>query len=174
MKKIHVILLFAAPIAVVGVLTAYNHIDLQRPLDVQVEADARNSGVSVWCHYRNFIPGEHLVFDLRDVGSDKSPADVFRVVLSYAHAMKDHSFARVWLQHRGADRFFLDGDYFQKLGLEFDIQNPVYTIRTFPEHLHHPDGSQAFSQWSGGMIGVLGKQMDDFNRFHREWYINGL
>jgi hypothetical protein len=174
MKKRHAFLLLAVPIAAAGGLTAYNYIELQQPLEAQIAADIRNSGVSVWCHHRNFIPGEDLVFDLRNVRSDKSPADVFRVVLWYAHAMKDHSFGRVWLQHRGADKFFLDGGYFQRIGEEFDIQNPVYTIRTFPEHLRHPDGSPAFSQWSGGLIGVMGKQMEDFNRFHRQWYIDDL
>lgn len=174
MKKAHVILLLAIPLAGAGGLTAHNYFSLQSPLDAQVAADARNSGVSVWCHYRHFLPGGHLVFDLRDVRPDKSPADVFRLVLLYAHAMKDHSFGRVWLQHRGADRFFLDGDYFQVIGREFSTQNPVYTMRTFPEHLRRPDGSQAFDQWSGGLLGVVGKQMEDFTRFHREWYIDDL
>ena len=60
------------------------------------------------------------------------------------------------------------------LGEEFGEQNPVYTIRTFPEHLSRPDGAQAFSTWTGGILGVLSKQMDDFNKFNKEWYIEDL
>lgn len=50
--------------------------------------------------------------------------------------------------------------------------NPVYTIRTLPEKLRRPDGSRAFSVWTGGMIGVLGAQMDDVNNFAGQWYLD--
>ena len=33
---------------------------------------------------------------------------------------------------------------------------------------------KAETQWSGGLLGVLNAQMEDFNKFHREWYIDVL
>ena len=75
---------------------------------------------------------------------------------------------------RDRTKFLLDGESFRVLGAEYDTQNPVYTMRTFPSKLNRADGAKAFSTWTGGMIGVLGKQMDDFNAFHKEWYLADL
>nr|MBC8489582.1 hypothetical protein [Bacteroidota bacterium] len=53
-------------------------------------------------------------------------------------------------------------------------QNPVYTMRTFPENLKNPDKSQSYSEWTGGWLGVSQKQIEDFNDFHDKWYFNDL
>ncbi len=45
-------------------------------------------------------------------------------------------------------------------------------MRTFPENLLRPDGSHAYPTWTGGLIGVAGKQVEDFNDFHRQWWLN--
>lgn len=60
------------------------------------------------------------------------------------------------------------------MGVEYGTQNPVYTMRTFPENLYRPDGTAAFGTWTGGLFGVLGKQMEDFIEFHKQWYVNEL
>src|SRR3546814_11223048 len=66
----------------------------------------------------------------------------------------------------------LDGAYFRTLGREYGSQNPVYTLRTLPENVMTTDGRSAFSEWSGGMIGVLAGQMGDLNEFHRRWFVD--
>jgi hypothetical protein len=50
----------------------------------------------------------------------------------------------------------------------------MYTLRTLPENLNRPDGEQAFGTWTGGMLGVLGHQMEDFAEWHSAWYIRDL
>ena len=60
------------------------------------------------------------------------------------------------------------------LGQEYEKQNPVYTMRTFPENVYGVDGTQAFGSWTGGLLGVLGKQMGDFSELHKQWYIADL
>ena len=52
------------------------------------------------------------------------------------------------------------------------VQNPVYLIRTLPEKLYKPTGEGAFGQWTGGLLGVLGKQMDDANTAAKQWAEN--
>lgn len=64
--------------------------------------------------------------------------------------MKDDSFKDVTLAHAGEEKFRVDGQYFRTLGTEFGTQNPVYTIRTMPEHMLRLDGSPAFETWTGG------------------------
>lgn len=35
-------------------------------------------------------------------------------------------------------------------------------------------GTPAFETWTGGMLGVLNGQLQDFNTFHARWYIKDL
>ncbi|HXF47992.1 MAG TPA: hypothetical protein VNL73_01025 [Verrucomicrobiae bacterium] len=115
-----------------------------------------------------------LILDLRKVSLDKAPADVFRCLNHAAEALASKDFTTVELQFRGKPKFLLEGSYFKTLGQEYELQNPVYTIRTFPENVKNMDGTAAFSSWSGGMLGVLQKQMEDFLEFNKQWYVNEL
>jgi hypothetical protein len=47
----------------------------------------------------------------------------------------------------------------------------MYTIRTFPIHLVAMDGSKPFSEYEGGMLGVLQKETEQFTEFNDEWYV---
>jgi hypothetical protein len=69
----------------------------------------------------------------------------------------------------------MSGSVFASLGSEFSAgQNPVFLIRTLPEKLRTPDGHPAFETWTGGLLGVLGAQLEDHAEFHRRWYLNDL
>ena len=92
-------------------------------------------------------------------------ADVFRVFLQFAQTEKSREFESVELAFRGQRRFLMNGKYFRQLGEQFGTENPVYMIRTFPENLVRPGGSHAYPTWTGGWIGVAGKQMEDFSDF---------
>lgn len=173
MKKLAVGIIALALLALASVLV-WNHVALQRPLSTVLASDPRNSGVEARAHFRGYLRSTELVFDLRSVGADKAPVDVFRVLLQFAQALRDRQFSKVVLAHRGTPKFQFKGDYFQLLGREYGAQNVVYTMRTLPENTYRPDGGQAFGQWTGGLLGVLKEQMEDFNEFHQQWYINDL
>lgn len=156
------------------VIASVNYVTLQRVMSQVKQGDTRDKGIDVFVHYKYFLNPNVLVYDLRKVSDTSSPLDVTRVLLQFADLQKTRSFKTVELAHSGKDKFVLQGDFFRKLGQEYATQNPAYTLRTLPENLYKPDGSQAFGSWSGGMLGVLGKQMEDFITWHREWYINDL
>jgi hypothetical protein len=99
-------------------------------------------------------------------------ADVFRVLLQFAGAEKSREFASVELSFRGKPKFLISGQYFKQLGQEYGTQNPVYTLRTFPENLMKLDGSRAYPSWTGGLIGVAGRQIEESNNFHRQWWLD--
>ena len=160
----------AAGLAVAGI----NYVQCQLPLHQVAAADPRNEGISARAHLKYGVVPSTLVFDLRELAPENSMADVFRVFLQYAQAMQVSKFERVELAYRGETRFLLKGEYFAQLGAELGQQNPVYTMRTFTEHVYAPDGKAAFGNWTGGWLGVLGKQLEDFNEFHRRWYLNDL
>jgi hypothetical protein len=96
------------------------------------------------------------------------------MLLQFAEQVKDRKFERVELAFRGETKFLLDGDFFQKLGREYSFQNPVYTTNHMPENLSLPDGTRAYDTWTGGLLGVSLKQMQDFNDFHDRWYWRSL
>jgi len=148
-----------------------NFVILQSPMSEILGADPRNKGITISVHFGNYINPSELVLNLRDVSGSNSPADVSRVLIQYAEALKAKEFERVILAYRGTQKFQLKGAYFRALGKEYGTQNPVYTMRTFPENVYELDGTAAFGEWTGGLLGVVGKQMEDFNEFHKRWYL---
>ena len=168
-------------VAVVGVIvlaffgmSAFNYFSVEQPLHHVLTDDSRNLVVTASAHFDGWISRDALIFDLTDVSGSAKEIDVFRIFLQYAQAMKGRHFARVILAHRGTKKFILDGDYFQQLGKEYEGQNPMYTIRTFPTHLTAMDGSKPFTEYVGGVLGVLEKEMEQFTEFNEQWYVRDM
>lgn len=173
MKKL--LWIFVTIVLLAGLIYAYNYFTLIQPTDKETASDSRNEGILMAVRYQHYIIPHTLVLDLRAVPDGKAPADVFRVLLQQASALKDKKFDTVLLAFRGRKtKFSLDGDYFNTLGMEFGEQNPIYTIRTFSENLLDHEGKNPYAKWEGGLLGVMGKQMEDFNDFHRKWYLEDI
>lgn len=164
------LLLALIPLSVYG----WNYLSLQRKMGEVLDKDPRNKGVKVSVHYKTYVKQSVLVYDLRGVAGTNSRLDVTRVLLQFAEQVKDRKFERVELAFRGETKFLLGGDYFQELGREYNYQNPVYTTNHMPENLRLPDGTRAYDTWTGGLLGVSLKQMQDFNDFHDRWYWRSL
>jgi hypothetical protein len=174
MTKRTVYTLFAAVLAVPLLIAGVNYVNLQHSMSQVLSDDERNKDISVSAHYEYYLNPAVLVYDLRSVPGTSSPMDITRVMLQFAEKIKDRSFKTVELNHRGNQKFVLKGKFFQKLGEEYKTQNPAYTLRTLPENLYKPDGTAAYGTWTGGILGVLGHQMEDFASFHQAWYIDDL
>ncbi len=168
-KRAAIVVLVLASLC--GLVWLWNYLELARPVDDTLRKDPRNEGIKASLHFDHFISPAVLVFDLSDVSAERSAADVFRVFLQSAYTLRDHRFETVRLSFRGTVRFVIAGEYFRQLGNEYNQQNPVFTMRTFPEHLMLPDGSRAYSSWTGGLLGVVTRQMQDFLDFHKRWYL---
>lgn len=170
MKNLFIFLLLMLLLAGGGFLA--NYLLVGKPLHDALVNDNRNKGLDANAHYGYYLNPNELVFNVQSISATNSPADIFRILLQSASQLKDKKFEKVVLQYRGTDKFLLTGEFFNKIGSEYGTQNPVYTMRTFTENVYKLDGSPAFGTWSGGLLGVLTKQMDDFNKFHQQWYIN--
>jgi hypothetical protein len=173
LKKLILILGIAVVVSLAAV-AFLNYSRLQAPMSRVVAADGRNVGIRFQAHYRGYVLPTVLVLDLRAVAGTNAPIDVFRLLLGFAAAVKDQRFDRVELAYHGQTKFWLEGSYFSTLGNEYGEQNPIYTIRTFPEHLYKPDGTRAYGSWSGGVLGVLKEEFNDFSDVHRKWYIEDM
>ena len=161
-------------ILVLTIIVAFllNLLTLQLPVNERIKTDSRNDGIKVRVHYKYYVIPGTLIINIKQLPSTFAPADVFRVFLLTTSTLKNKNFERVELASKGITKFFILGEYFSKLGSEYGEQNVVYTIRTFPENLYLPDGESAYSKWSGGMLGVLSQQMDDFNNMCKRWFLD--
>jgi hypothetical protein len=122
--------------------------------------------------YRNaLVDPTTIVFDLWNVRSDAAMTDVDRMLFKTAAGLKDKHFKSVILAYHGKGRFKLEGDEFHTIGVEWGDQNPIYVVRTLQEHITHMDGTAAFGVWTGGLLGVLSKEMEEHQELHMRWYI---
>lgn len=125
-------------------------------------------------HYHWGIHPNVIVCDLWDVGWSASQTEVLGGFLRFAENMKKREFGEVLLAYRGDAKFRLDGAEYQRIGRKLAHQNPVFVVRTFPEKLKTPEGDRAFSTWQGGLVGVLGRQIEDLNELSRQWYLDEM
>ena len=163
--------LLSVPVVAVLVVWSLNYMLIGRPVERKLGADLRNRGYSLCAHYRFYIDTSTLVLDLRSLES-AAPVDLFRALFQSAEALNEsgRTFEMVVLARSGTAVFLMKGDDFRATGAEFSGgQNPVYLIRTLPEKLLQPSGVAAFHSWEGGLLGVLGKQMEDANEAARQW-----
>jgi hypothetical protein len=161
------LLLFAA--CIVGVWL-YNSTVANKPLQRVLANDPRNVVVKEHAKFEGWLNVHVLVFDVEGVSGNATRMDVLRTFLQYAEVMKDQRFQKVVLACRGKKKFEMDGVYFQQLGREFGDQNPFYTIRTLPINVTAMDGSHPYSEYEGGVLGVLSKEMEQFADFSDRWY----
>jgi len=154
--------------------SGFDNFQLQSQMNDVLKNDPRNTGIEVSIKAENRVNTIILIYDLKSISKMNSMADVFRVFLQFSERMNKKKFDFVDLSYKGKTKFKIKGDYFQKLGNEYSWQNSIYTLRTFPENLINLDGSMAYPQWTGGLLGVTGKQMEDFNDFHRKWYLKEI
>jgi hypothetical protein len=157
---------------VVSLIFGWNYISVYKPASEAISSDSRNKGIEIVVHYKSYINPSVLIYDLRGVTSENSPSDVTRTLFQVAKSLKDKKFDHVILCYKGREKFMLKGEYFYTLGVEYGSQNPIYTLRTLPENTYNLDGKKAFESWTGGWLGVLGKQMDDLNEFNRSWFLS--
>lgn len=169
-----IVILGSSVLAAITAVALWNYTTAHQPASQAVSSDPRNKGIELFVHYKWFINPSILVFDLRSVSGGNSPADVTRSLLQSAGSLKSKKFEFVILSYKGNPKFMLKGDYFQTIGREYGVQNPVYTLRTLPENVYTLEGKQAFGAWTGGWLGVVGKQMEDLNEFHRLWFMSDL
>lgn len=162
-------LLLASILAISIIIFSINYFSISKPTQDILKLDNRNEGISIDAHYKYYVIPQTLTLNLKRVDDGKAPVDIIRALFVIAEGLKHKTFNTIELAYNGKTKFILKGDYFKKLGSEYETQNPMYSLRTLPENLYLPNGEQAYGQWTGGILGVLGKQMEDVKDFVEKW-----
>lgn len=123
-----------------------------------LERDSRNSNVDFSLTSKK----QRLRYCVNNLSDEASAMDVFRVLPHSAELLKDWNFDKIELCFRKEIRFILGGGDFKIIGENLDTQNPIYTIRTFPEKLSLPDGESAYKAHKGGLLYLMRVQIADF------------
>ena len=155
-------------VAVVAAVIVYN-LTVWMPASNAIRADSRNSGLGIHVYRTWLVHPRDITVDLASADG-VATIDLTRSLFQSAEALKDREFGQVSLARQGKTVFVMKGSDFAELGQEYAAgQNPIYLVRTLPEKIYRPDGSPAFGTWTGGWLGVLGRQMDDVNGFGQAW-----
>jgi len=144
------------------------------PNTIKLNEDSRNERVKVLTYQRYGIMPNQLVIDIWGIDDEASMADVTRTVFNIAERMQNRNYDWVVLSHKGKAKLKIDGNFFAETGETFEYQNPVYLVRTLPSEVYEMDGTKAYGTWTGGLLGVVGKQMEDHNKLHEDWYLNDM
>lgn len=143
--------------------------DVSGPVGDRLSQDPRNSTMEIDASYAGLFDHSVLVLEVAEPVTTAAPVDLFRAVLQAADTLQDRTFSEVHLVSPSAGHVYtVDGTYFKTLGQEYDFQNPVFTMRTFPYEIRRPDGAPAFMNSGGGLFG-LGDQFEDFKDAMVAW-----
>lgn len=163
----------ALGLAIVAIVVAgWNLVSVTLPVARALDQDPRNTPVHIVTYHRALVLPGTLVVDVWGTAPTATPLDVLRVLMQAAATLHERSYDTVVLAYRGRPRFTLPGFYFQQLGHDYGQgENATALIRTLPQNVRTLDGNAAFETWTGGMLGVLDRQMDDVLTFSRRWWM---
>ncbi|WP_148293647.1 hypothetical protein [Azospirillum sp. B4] len=160
-------------IAAVGI-AGWNLACVTLPVARALDQDPRNGPVQVVAYHRGLVLPDTLVVDVWGAQPPAGSLDVLRALMQAAAILDEHNYETVVLAYRGRPRFKLPGFYFQQLGHDYDRgEDTTNLVRTLPQNVRTLDGNAAFETWTGGMLGVQDRQMDDVQTFSRRWWMDG-
>ncbi|WP_419256041.1 hypothetical protein ACN2C6_19220 (plasmid) [Caulobacter sp. ErkDOM-YI] len=160
--------LIAGLLAALILALVYNGL-IAAPVAAGLAKDERNKGLTLVAYRTNGFQPREITLDLWSA-EEKAPIDLFRALFQASEALGERKFSQVRLARLGHVVFVLSGEDFSALGQAYGQgENPIYLVRTLPEKLQTVSGAPAFDTWTGGWLGVLGKQMEDSNTFAQAW-----
>jgi hypothetical protein len=151
-----------------------NQFVAQRQMRQVLERAELSSVVMMDARFRQYVNPSQLVLDLRGLADVATPSDVVRVLIKYAQAQREKRFERVYLAHRGVEKFWLSGEDFSRLGVQALAHDPVVMLKTLPSYLHRLDGSKAFEAPPASPLHDMARQLEHYRSMHEQWYLHDL
>lgn len=126
--------------------------------------------VDVDVYYDGMFSTDVVVFDLKDGGSPNARRiDPVHLLLQFAAKLDLTSVRRVVLARSKRHVFYIDASDLQRLADSYDGGGRVWAFNHLPESARTMSGSRAYGEWTGGLLGVLQKQMEDLDDLIRTW-----
>lgn len=158
-----------AAVVIVACVWTANLVMIGNPTREALGVDSRNEGIDLRARFEWYVIPDKLVLDLRRA-ENVAATDLVRVLLQTSEILEDREFEFVFLSRNGDKVFRMDGEDFYVLGRAFSRgENPIPLMSELPSLLDFPDGTPAYSQWTGGLLGVMTKRLEDLNDAMRKW-----
>jgi hypothetical protein len=126
--------------------------------------------VEVDVYYDGMFSSDVVVFDLKDGGSyGARRIDPVHLFLQFASKIDLYSVRRVVLSRSGRHVFYLYTSDLRRLADSYDGGGRPWAFNHLPEYCYTMSGLRAYSEWTGGWLGVLQKQTEDLNDFIKTW-----
>ncbi|MHB8969716.1 MAG: cell envelope integrity protein TolA [Pirellulaceae bacterium] len=145
---------------------------ITRGSDLRGKLDRCNSKdvVSVRVMYSGISGTETVVFDFRDGGSPSARRiDPVHLLMQFANELDLYSVRRVVLARNGQHRFYISSVDLRPLADSYAGGGVLWAFNNLPANVRRMDGTRAFGEWTGGLLGVLKEQAEDVNQFIDEW-----
>ena len=126
--------------------------------------------VTFIAHYAYWVDPTSITIDLVSASSSARKVDIDFGLFAIAEAFREREFDTIHLARWAGTRFLMSGYNFALIGRRsFGGQGNMFLVGALPSMLRYPSGSAAFGEWTGGWIGVMGKQLEDHESFIRQW-----
>jgi hypothetical protein len=134
-------------------------------------SECESSGiVNANVHYEGLISTDGVVFDVREGGSSSARRiDPVHLLMQFAAKLDLNSIKRVVLARNGKEIFFISASDLRPLADSYSGGGRPWSFNHLPESTRTMLGERIYSEWTGGWIGVLGKQTEDLNDLIRNW-----
>lgn len=120
--------------------------------------------------YEGLISTDGVVFDVLDGESASARRiDPVHLLLQFAGRLDLYSVERVVLARNGREVVYVSSAELRPLADSYAGGGRVWAFNNLPASVRTMSGDRAYSEWSGGWLGVLKKQTEDVNDFIRDW-----
>lgn len=134
---------------------------VQQPMNEVLRQNSAFNGMEVSAHYQYYVVPGVIVYDLEKLSVRQTPIDVHTAFLEFAKKLRSKRYSRVELEYRGTTKFQIDGNAFQRIGVEYAKRNFDYVLYTFPK---------LFQRVGPPKEGTSASERDALLAFHRHWY----
>lgn len=141
-----------------------------RELRAKLQSCETYGVINADAYYRHFYSSDTVVFDLLGAGSPSARRiDPVHLVLQFAGKLDLQSIDTVILARNGEGVFIIESADLRELATSYANGGRPWSFNHFPERVYSMTGQPAFGTWSGGLLGVLGKQLEDLEFFIKRW-----
>lgn len=113
--------------------------------------------------------GGDVIFDVRRARDDARLIDPLHLFFQFGAKIEPMDASRIWMAAAGRAIFSVEKSQYSALSREYISGGQIVAFRLWPQSLKRPSGDQAFQAWSGGILDVLNRQLEDLNKALREW-----
>jgi predicted nucleic acid-binding Zn ribbon protein len=135
---------------------------LQEPVNDVLKENSALAGMHVSAHYQYWVIPGVVIYDIEGLSAKQTPLDVHTAFVEFASKLKEKRYSRVELSYKGTTKFSMNGEGFQRVGIEYARKNLAFALYGLPHLLQPENGTQAIDKANSDRDALL--------EFHRRWY----